>query len=116
MTTPETKDKIPEGVTHIPEDFSPEVEKQFQEFGVTSQPTQPQAVTDDQGKPIAQPAGAVFQPPPAPTTEIPQSPETLKTWKKDSAENSRKWYAVFWERVIAKALKLGNKITIRKKN
>ncbi|KKR11855.1 MAG: hypothetical protein UT39_C0002G0036 [Candidatus Woesebacteria bacterium GW2011_GWA1_39_21] len=56
-------------------------------------------VNDDFGKPLIQtpPASAV-------TIQVPASQQQLEGWSKGDPENALTWFAVFWIRLIKKAL------------
>jgi len=57
-------------------------------------------VSDDSGKPL-------IQTPPTVTIQIPASQTQLDTWSKGNPENAITWFAVFWIRLIKKAIHFG---------
>jgi hypothetical protein len=108
MTTPEIKDKeqlaAPEIVSEIPEQV--EITPGMVSQGV--QPTQTQftaQVTDDQGRQIIQTPETQTV-----TIRIPNQKEILEQEVKGSPYDSKTWGAMYFLRVIKKALHFGWKI------
>ena len=54
-------------------------------------------VTDDSGKPLIKTPQTV-------TIQIPATQTQLDTWSKGDSENAITWFAVFWIRLIKKAM------------
>ncbi len=109
MTTTPEIEKPPvqpqEGVVkEIPE--TPEVPSHLQEQGVTVRPTQITAqVHDDKGVPLIQtPATQTI------TITIPTTQQQLADWSKGSPSDSLTWLAMFWLRMLKKALHYGWRI------
>lgn len=76
----------------------PEIEE-----GMSVTPSQFKAqVTDDQGKPMIQTPQD-----PAVTIQVPASQQQLDDWTKGNPDNAITWFAVFWIRLIKKALHFG---------
>lgn len=104
-TTPEIEkpqDQPQEGVIkEVPE--TPEVPQALQEQGVTATPTQITAqVSDDTGAPMMQtPMTKVI------TITIPTTQQQLADWSKGSPSDSLTWFAMFWLRMIRKAIHYG---------
>jgi len=91
----------PEGVYEIPE--SPEIPRHVEMGGVVSRPTQFTAqVSDDQGNQlvIAPAISAV-------TIKLPAHPTQLEAWSQGDADDALTGFAIFWIRLIKKALKFG---------
>lgn len=106
-TTPEAEKpqvQPQEGVVkEIPE--TPEVPSHLEQQGVTVRPVQVTAKVSDQGKPLIQsPATQVV------TITIPTTQQQLADWSKGSPSDSLTWFAMFWLRMIKKAIRYGWKI------
>lgn len=101
-TTPEKEPlpKVPEGITERPESLPEKLEK---EQHLKVRPTQFTAqVTDDQGQPIIQtPKTKVV------TVQLPADQVQLDDWAKGSPIDALTWFAVYWLRMIKKALHFG---------
>ncbi len=102
--TPEREPKpaVPEEVTERPVEVPPEVER----AGAQAVPTQFTAqVTDDAGQQLIQaPATQVI------TIQIPAAQSQLEDWSHGSPADSLTWFALFWLRMIKKALHFGWRI------
>ncbi len=104
QSVPDTQSVVQE----IPD--TPEIPSHLEQGGVAVTQTQFTAqVTDDQGQPMIQ----------APSTsnikiQIPADPQTLEGWSKGSITESITWYAVFWLRLIKKAVLKGWHIIVGK--
>jgi hypothetical protein len=95
----------PEGVVkEVPD--TPEVPSDFEQHGVTARPTQVTAqVSDDAGTPLIQaPATQVV------TITIPTTQQQLSDWSQGSPSDSLTWFAMFWLRMIKKAVHFGWKV------
>jgi hypothetical protein len=99
-----SKPEVPEGVREPPE--APELPAHIEKGGVKVQPTQFTAqVYDDKGKPLIQtPATKTV------TVQLPADQTALASWSKGSISDSLTWLAMFWLRIIKKALHFGWKI------
>lgn len=88
-------------VKEIPE--TPEVTSHMEEKGVITRPTQMVAqVSDDKGTPLIQsPATQTV------TITIPTTQQQLADWSKGSPSDSLTWFALFWLRMVKKALHFG---------
>lgn len=91
-------------IKEIPE--TPEVPSHLEQSGLTSRPTQITAqVSDDSGAPLIQtPVSQVV------TITIPADQQQLADWSKGSPSDSLTWFAMFWLRMIRKAVHFGWKI------
>jgi hypothetical protein len=91
-------------VKEIPD--TPEVPSHLEQHGVTARPTQITAqVSDDAGAPLIQaPATQVV------TITIPTTQQQLADWSKGSPSDSLTWLAMFWLRMIRKAVHFGWKV------
>jgi hypothetical protein len=97
----EPKSPVPEGVVERPAEIPRAIERGAP--GVQRKPVHFKAqVTDDQGQPLIQTPQAK-----AITIQLPTTQSQLDDWAKGSAENSITWYALFWLRMIKKALHFG---------
>jgi hypothetical protein len=103
MAEIERKGLAEEGlIKERPEEVPPEVER----VGVKPTQTQFKAqVTDDKGQPLIQTPQTQTV-----TVKIPATQTQLDTWAKGPAENALTWFAVFWIRIIKKALHFGWKM------
>src|SRR3972149_12290451 len=73
----------------------PEIER-----GVSPTPSQFKAqVSDDKGRPLIQTPQD-----PAVTIQVPATQQQLDDWAKGDPDNAITWFAVFWVRLIKKAL------------
>jgi len=83
-----------QGVEPVPE--TPSIPEQVEKAtGAQAVPSQPAPVIDDQtGQVVAQPVVTD----PSTGNQIPDD-TTLKAWSKGSANDSKTWLAVFWERL-----------------
>ena len=104
VATPETQPsqtEVPEGVVERPVEMAKVVEAQS---GVSVIPAQYQSgASDNQARPQMQVV-------PAPKQIVIQTPaddNQLTNWSKGPAENSITWFAVFWLRLIKKAMHFG---------
>lgn len=98
---------IPEGVEERPE--SVEIPLHIEREGVTPSTTQVTAqVTDDLGQPL-------IQTPTKPTIaiQVPADQAQLEDWSHGEPANSLTWYALFWLRIIKKALRYGWRVIRR---
>lgn len=93
---------VPEGIQERPVEISPEVEK----AGATSIPTQYKSqVTDDDDQPLTQsPATQTV------TIQLPATEKQLDDWSHGQPSNALTWFAVFWKRLVKKAIHFGWKI------
>lgn len=98
--------KAPEGVVERPTEIPKEVERVP---GVTTTHSQVAAqVSDDQGKPLIQtPATQTI------TIQIPADTSQLMDWAKGAPTSSITWFAIFWLRMIKKALHFGWKTVFK---
>lgn len=64
---------------------------------------QPQVVRDDKGNTILAPAGEEV-------VNVPYTPAQIKEDEKTSVESGKHWIAIFWERVIKRALLFGRRV------
>jgi hypothetical protein len=86
-------------VKEIPE--TPEIPSHLEDQ-VTTHPTQITVQVSDQGKPLMQtPATQVV------TITIPTTQQQLADWSKGSPSDSLTWFALFWLRMVKKALRFG---------
>ncbi len=92
---------VPEGVQEIPE--APEIPEHIEKGGVISHQSQFTAtVQDDSGlDPIHTPSKKVV------TIKLPASQQQLMVWSKGSPDDSLTGFALFWLRLIKKALHFG---------
>ncbi|OGM26779.1 hypothetical protein A3A76_00785 [Candidatus Woesebacteria bacterium RIFCSPLOWO2_01_FULL_39_23] len=87
-------------VTERPTEIPPEVE---QGLGVKTRRDDFTAqVTDDSGKPLIRTPKTQQV-----TIQIPASQTQLTAWTKGSADDALTWFAVFWIRLIQKAVHFG---------
>ena len=103
MTTPEQEKQIqiPQEIQEIPE--TPEIPPEIEKGGVQKKQDDFSAqVTDDKGKPLIQTPQTQSV-----TVQIPAKQSDLDSWAKGSPENALTWFAVFWIRIIKKALHFG---------
>jgi len=92
---------VPEGVTEIPD--APEIPSHIEKAGVQNVPSQfTKQVTDDNGKPMTQSPSTQQV-----TISIPATAQQLDDWTKGSPTESITWLAVFWLRLIKKAMHFG---------
>lgn len=97
----------PEGVIEHPTEIPVEVER----LGVKRMPTQVTAqVTDPVGKPLIQTQASQSV-----TIQIPTDQTQLDDWAKGSSTDSLTGFAMFWIRMIKKALHFGWKVIWRAK-
>lgn len=91
-------------VKEVPD--TPEVPVELKEHGVIATPTQITAqVSDNAGAPLMQtPATQVV------TITIPANQQQLADWSKGAPEDSLTWFAMFWLRMIRKAIHYGWKV------
>lgn len=94
------KTPVPEGVTVRPDAPSPLVER----TGAVIRPSQPTPITP----PDQNVTGTTAQA--APTLQTPADTTTLTGWSKGSITNSLTWFALFWLRMIKKAIHFGWKV------
>jgi hypothetical protein len=103
MTTPEQEKpvKAPPEVQEIP--TTVEVPPEIERAGVAKRQDDFTAqVSDDSGKPLIQtPKTQVV------TVQVPAIQAQLDTWSKGPIENALTWFAVFWIRIIKKAIHFG---------
>lgn len=106
MADIERKEKFPpppEGVEIIPEEFPEEVERKDGVKVVRSQITA--KVTDDSGKPlITSPVTKTV------SITIPADDQKLTSLSRGSTNDAITWFAMFWLRMIKKAIHFGWKI------
>ncbi len=94
-----------------------EIPPELERGGIVQKvPSQFQAqVNDDSGKPLIQTPQTQTV-----TIQIPASQQQLEDWSKGDSENAITWFAVFWIRLIKKAIHFGwrmiKKITSPKEN
>lgn len=100
LFTEREKAQVPEGVTVRPE--SPPVE--IERVGAVIRPSQPTPVTPQDAN-VASSATQTI-----PTLQTPADTTTLTGWSKGSIINSLTWFALFWLRMIKKAIHFGWKI------
>lgn len=96
-------------ITQTPEvvEIPPELEK----AGVVPHPTSFTAkVTDDKGTNLVQPQGSGVG-----TITIPSDQQTLAAASKGSITDSITWFALFWLRMIKKALHFGWRVLVGEK-
>ena len=98
---PSMMPSAPEGVDHRPE--SPEVSHEVANSGVVPVHSNFSAtVQDDQGHHMVQaPATQTI------TIQIPNTQSQLDDWSKGDPTDSATWYAIFWLRLIKKAIHFG---------
>jgi hypothetical protein len=102
----EPKSEISKEIKQPLESFPEAVEK----LGVKTRPTQVTQQVTDKGKPLIQtPPTKVI------TIQPPADQQQVTTWAKGSPLNAITWLAVFWLRMIRKALHFGWKIIGGKK-
>jgi hypothetical protein len=104
MTTPEQEKpvKIPSEIQEIP--TTPEIPPEIERGAGVSKPQDDftAQVSDDSGKPLIQTPQTQTV-----TVQIPATQTQLDTWAKGPIENAITWFAVFWIRIIKKALHFG---------
>ena len=110
--TPEIENSIPqqvpEGVQEIPE--TPEIPRHIEQGGVVSHQSQFTAqVQDDSGNQVIDAPATK-----AVTMKLPASQEQLVAWSEGSPDDSLTGFAVFWLRLIKKALHFGWRAVIGK--
>jgi hypothetical protein len=95
---------IQEGVVkEVPE--TPEIPSHLEQQGVAVRPAQVTAQVSDQGKPLMQsPATQIV------TITIPTTQQQLADWSKGSPGDSLTWFALYWLRMVKKAVHFGWKI------
>jgi hypothetical protein len=94
-------------VKEVPE--TPEVPTHLEQTGLSARPTQVTAqVNDDKGVPLIQtPANQVV------SITIPANQQQLADWSKGSPSDSLTWFAVFWLRMIRKAIHFGWRMIVK---
>ena len=103
MTTPEQEKltSTPPEIQEIP--VTPEIPPEIEKGGVIKKQDDFSAqVTDDKGRPLIQTPQTQSV-----TVQIPANQSQLDTWAKGSPDNALTWFAVFWIRIIKKALHFG---------
>jgi len=111
---PEEDRQLPEEATtpHEVQEVldTPEIPVHIEQGGVTSVPANFTAQVHDQSgnKLITTPAKKVI------TIEIPATQEALEDWAQGPIENSLTWYAVFWLRLLKKALLYGWRVVLKR--
>src|SRR4030042_3062462 len=103
MTTPEQErlSQNPPEIQEIPD--TPEILPEIEKGGVIKKQDDFSAqVTDDKGRPLIQTPQTQSV-----TVQIPANQSQLDTWAKGSPDNALTWFAVFWIRIIKKALHFG---------
>src|SRR3990170_3435743 len=98
MVSPEVEQgkELPEGVKEVKE---PQVPVSISELGVSQTPSQVGHQVQDVGQPVIGPPAAATI-----TIQIPTSQTQLADWSRGSPGNSLTWFAMFWLRMIKKAL------------
>lgn len=110
--TPEVENNtttyIPEGVQEIP--TAPEIPQHIEQGGVSAAPTNFTAqVQDDAGNDLVDSPETK-----AVTIKLPASQDQLTVWSEGSPDDALTGFAVFWLRLIKKALHFGWKAVISK--
>ena len=103
MTTPEQEKpvKVPPEIQEIP--TSPEIPPEIERGGVNKQQDDFTAqVRDDSGQQLIQTPKTK-----AVTVQIPATQAQLDNWTKGPIEDALTWFAVFWVRIIKKAIHFG---------
>lgn len=100
--SPERKTGVPEGVQERPTEIPPEVERTG--ATVTSSQVKTQVVGDDDQPLTQSPATQAV------SIQLPATQKQLDDWSHGEPSNALTWFALFWQRLIKKALHFGWRI------
>ena len=108
MPSPEQVSNLPKDVQTIAE--TPAVPEHIQKVGVSPHQSQFSAqVTDDNGQQLI----SSVQTDPENDVIVPMDQGKLEGFAAGSVKESVTWFAVFWLRVIKRALHLGRRVVVR---